>query len=369
MIYAKLTEELKSAPKTDNPEYTIFLRNLVMSYELNDLYEYFVPIIEDPDIDKDIRFSAYYSCSIYFRRNNKFEEMIKLADNYARYFINYALNDIVLSFKYRYTALSYSSSDMMYKAISYACSAKKKIEHHKAILHHYAETIATGLDHDFIGDEEREGFIQEAINAINESIELWNTEPAQIKYAKNYATLGRLYIHKCEYDMGSYYITKALNYENGDNKDSLNRIIKYNNYLYNSQFQKSILVLHKQANEMSERLNIVTQNYENKINEVTKELNDSKLRFLEFLAFFSSIIAFIMCTITLFVNSANFYIAVYFVIVLGGIIILSFSIFSMTLEVTTKINKNHTIFTIIIILSLSLILAGIFLGYHFVQHT
>lgn len=56
MIYAKLTEELKSAPKTDNPEYTIFLRNLVMSYELNDLYEYFVPIIEDPDIDKDIRF-------------------------------------------------------------------------------------------------------------------------------------------------------------------------------------------------------------------------------------------------------------------------------------------------------------------------
>ena len=26
MIYAKLTEELKSAPKTDNPEYTIFLR-------------------------------------------------------------------------------------------------------------------------------------------------------------------------------------------------------------------------------------------------------------------------------------------------------------------------------------------------------
>ena len=76
MIYAKLTEELKSAPKTDNPEYTIFLRNLVMSYELNDLYEYFVPIIEDPDIDKDIRFSAYYSCSIYFRRNNKFEEMI-----------------------------------------------------------------------------------------------------------------------------------------------------------------------------------------------------------------------------------------------------------------------------------------------------
>ena len=233
MIYAKLTEELKSAPKTDNPEYTIFLRNLVMSYELNDLYEYFVPIIEDPDIDKEIRFSAYYSCSIYFRRNNKFEEMIKLADNYARYFINYALNDIVLSFKYRYTALSYSSSDMMYKAISYAYSAKKKIEHHKAILHHYAETIATGLDHDFIGDEEREGFIQEAINAINESIELWNTEPAQIKYAKNYATLGRLYIHKCEYDMGSYYITKALNYENGDNKDSLNRIIKYNNYLYN----------------------------------------------------------------------------------------------------------------------------------------
>ena len=110
--------------------------------------------------------------------------------------------------------------------------------------------------------------------------------------------------------MGSYYITKALNYENGDNKDSLNRIIKYNNYLYNSQFQKSILVLHKQANEMSERLNIVTQNYENKINEVTKELNDSKLRFLEFLAFFSSIIAFITCTTTLIANSANFYIAV-----------------------------------------------------------
>ena len=67
MIYAKLTEELKSAPKTDNPEYTIFLRNLVMSYELNDLYEYFVPIIEDPDIDKDIRFSAYYSWSDLFQ--------------------------------------------------------------------------------------------------------------------------------------------------------------------------------------------------------------------------------------------------------------------------------------------------------------
>ena len=35
MIYAKLTEELKSAPKTDNPEYTIFLRNQIMLYNMN----------------------------------------------------------------------------------------------------------------------------------------------------------------------------------------------------------------------------------------------------------------------------------------------------------------------------------------------
>lgn len=79
--------------------------------------------------------------------------------------------------------------------------------------------------------------------------------------------------------------SKLLQLAKGWGNFTVDRIIIWR-LLYNSQFQKSILVLHKQANEMSERLNIVTQNYENKINEVTKELNDSKLRFLEFLAFF-----------------------------------------------------------------------------------
>lgn len=94
MINQQLVQNFQLAPEHNNPEYTIFLRTLVMQYDYNEILNQFIPIIEDEGIQLKIRFSAYYSCSIFFRRNNKFEEMVELANKYSQYFIQYPLNNI-----------------------------------------------------------------------------------------------------------------------------------------------------------------------------------------------------------------------------------------------------------------------------------
>lgn len=355
MINQQLVQNFQLAPEHNNSEYTIFLRNLVMQYDYNELINHFFPIIEDEGIPLKIRFSAYYACSIFFRRNNKFEEMIGLANKYSQYFVQYPLNNIVLSFKFRYIALEYHSNDLMYKSISYALSAKSVLEHHKAVLHHFAETIATGLEHDLIKDDDKNAFIQDAIDSMNESIDLWNIEPEQKKYAKNYATLGRLYIQRGDYDNGTSNILKSLNYEEGDNIDSLKRIIKYNNYLYNAQYEKSIYSLHNQEIKIEENL-------KTKLHQLTEELESSKSHFLEFLAFFSSVIALISCSTSLIANADNFHIAVCLIVILCGVIIFSFNVFSLILETRHQTKKKYIVFAIISVFSVGIILLGVYLG-------
>ena len=355
MINQQLVEIFQSAPKHDDPEYTIFLRNLVLQYSYNDLFNQFFPIIEEKRIPLEFRFSAYYACSIFFRRNNKFEEMVEIADKYSQLFVKYPLNNIVLSFKFRYKAIEYHSIDLMYNSISYALKAKKILIHHKAVLHHFAETIATGLEHDLIKNDNKNIFTQNAIIAIKESIDLWALEPDQKKYAKNYATLGRLYIQKGDYDNGTSNILKSLNYEEGDNIESLKRIIKYNNYLYNAQNKKSIHNLHKQESLIQEKLKM-------KVGQLTEELEKSKSHFLEFLAFFSSIIALITCSTSIIAKANNFHIATCLIIILCGVIIFSFNIFSLLLETQHHTKKKYIIFAIISVFSVSLILLGVFLG-------
>lgn len=355
MINQQLVQKLKSAPAHNDSEYTIFLRKLVMSFNYSELLDQFFPIIEDEMFLLDIRFSAYYACSIFFRRNNKFEEMIQLANKYSQYFNQYPLNGIVLSFKFRYIALEYHSIDLMHKSISYALIVKNQLKHHKAVLHHFAETVATGIEHDLIRDDDKEVFIQDAIDAINESIDLWNTEPDSKKYAKNYATLGRLYIQKGDYDNGTSSILKSLNYEEGDSLDSLKRIIKYNNYLYNAQYEKSIYNLRNQESKIKEDLKM-------KVDQLTEELENSKSHFLEFLAFFSSIIALISCSTSLIANADNFNIAICLIVVLCGVIVFAFNIFSLLLEAKHLTTRKYIVFFIIGVFSISLILLGIFLG-------
>lgn len=374
----KILNKLKAAPPSNNQDYTIYLRDLVLSYNYRDLFRLYIPIIENEEYSMDIRFAAYYSSSIFFRRNDKFEEMINLSQKYSSIFAHYPLNDVVVSFKYRYMALDYHSEELMNKAIIYASSAKNKIEHHKAILHHYSETVAIGLEYDLINFNDKDLLIEDALASINESIMLWSSEPIPQKYAKNYSTLGRLYIQKGKYDLGISYISKSLNYEDGEDKHSLRRIFKYNNYLFNAQFKKSISLLHIQEKQISEQLNIQTQNlenklkitneaYENQIKEIINELNANKLQSLEFLAFFSSIIAILTCSTSIIANSENFYIATCLILILGGVIIFSFSVFSLIFEIKYQNEKRYFTFIIIILLSACFILSGILLGFHFIN--
>ena len=352
----KLLNSFELLPDHKDSEYTIILSSLVIPFTYNDLLNQFFPIIEDKELALSIRFAAYYSCSIFFRRNNKFEEMIKLADMYSRYFVQYPLNDIVLSFKYRYMALEYHSIDLMQISISYALKAKKALEHHKAILHHFAETIATGLEYNLIKNDDKSIFILEAFNAINESIELWNVEPSQKKYAKNYATLGRLYIQNGDFDNGKSNILKFLNYEDGDTVDSLKRIIKYNNYLYNAQYEKSVHNLHNEEIEVEEKLKM-------KLVKISQELENSKVNYIEFLAFFSSIIAILSCSTSLIANADNFNIAACLIVILCGVIIFSFNIFSIILEWRYQTKRKYIVFAIISVFSMCLIFIGLFLGF------
>lgn len=339
---------LKNIPINTDINYTVALKEFVLD---NDMYNFRDVLVEIMNSNEtlEVKFSAFYSLVIIYREYGDYSQLIKLVDDYGTPFESIKLYDIVLSIYYR-NKLILGDKSVYHNAIKYAQNACTSLPTNLAIKHHYAETIA------FIVEENLEVSNEElnmAIEHLEEVIRVYRS------HAKYYCTKGRLLAALGDYDTAIHNINRALDLETANNKDAMIRIGQYNYHLLRIQMLKSNGTLDLKIHDFNE----ITKQSNLKITDLMNNVESMKTQYLEYLAFFSSVLAFIMITINVAINIDDYGKAIGLVIIIAGVLTIAFTLFRIMLPFT--INDKYYILKIVIciISSIVLICIGLLFGY------
>lgn len=338
---------LKGLPQNEADDYTIKLKSFVIDNNMinnqNILYN-----IMNSNQQLEIRFSAFYALKIVYREFGNYSKLIDLVDNYGIAFRGFKLYDIVLSIYYRNKVIL-GEKEWAASAIRHAELACVSLPTNLAIKHHYAEIIALMQEENLdISDEE----ISKAIDRLNDVIAVHR------QHAKYYCTKGRLLAAQGNHTMAIQCINKALDLEVVKDKDSMIRIGQYNYYLLRVHMMENDLVLDKKVKKFDSSI----EKSDSKIKVLIQNIDDMKTRYLEYLAFFSSVLAFIMVTINVAINVEDFNKAVGLILVLAGALVVTFVLFRLLLPYSGQ-DKYIMIKTLIcIVVAIALIVIGICCG-------
>ena len=312
-----LVEEFKKLSFENDSLYTIKLRDLVINCSINQLQETYLPIICNKKYNKKVRFAAYYSVFIFYRRFEHHSLLYELVEMYSDQFDKYKLNSVVLSQYYKFKFLDTSDDFAIESAIKYAKLAVDNLNDNAGVLQNYAELVACALEvESSIGKEH----LIEAIKCIDKAMLLLKN------YPKHYCTKGRLVSWTGDYDTAKQYIRRAIDLESSDNKDSLIRIAQYNDYYIDIKTRE---VINKMSNHLVDAERTIYELSEsNKENskEIFAKLDVMQTKYLEQLAFFTGIIALILSVIEIVSSFSDFNEVAGIIMIMGGVLILCFGV-------------------------------------------
>ena len=331
-------------PDETDPEITIKLRNIIINVDLEDVEHFFSPSIDDVTLDERVRFYIYYSISIYYRRYEHHSKFFELVRKYSMTFSLHPLNYVVLSLYYRYQAIDYNGIENLKYAIENAKKAVSLLPGNSGVINNYAELIVVAIDEKYPVQKEQ---ISEAIDLINKIISFNGT------YAKWYYTKGKLLFSVKEYHEAKECVRIAIDLESADNKDSLLRIAQYNNTLLDFRTNETIENLEKSLLDAKNEIIQINNEQDNKSKSFFSELDDVKSKYLEFLAFFSSIIAFITASINIVTTYGAATTAGGLIVILAGTLSISFCIFRLLISYHKKREIGIVIFSILFSLLLT----------------
>lgn len=301
-------------PTEDNNQYTVELKKMVLDNDfLNKETE-----IENYLLNKQnrYRFAAFYSLLIVCREYNNYSKYNEYVEKYATQFSQVKLYKIVMSTYYRNKGIL-GDLGAYRNAIRFAEEACTMLPDNLAVKHHFAELIV-------LADEEGTNI---HIKTINKAIErLDDVMYVNPNHAKYYCTLGRLFACLGDYNQGIKNVRKALDLERGDNKDSLIRIGQYNYYL----LQIKMLI---ENNKVDSKMGKFNSDFE----QMKNDLDSMKTQYLEYLAFFSSVLAFVLITVNVVVSVNNFNKCTGIVLMFAGALVVVFGVFRMLLYYSSSI--------------------------------
>lgn len=336
---------LNKLDSKSTPNYAIELRNLL--YRLKDsmnadlLINQLQLILDNPNEDINVRFNAYYMLSIFYRRGEHLTKFMNLVDSHSYLFNQYPYTYVTLALKKKYTYKKTGESAMLYGAINDANTAVELLPNDPGVCITYAELIIQSLDDSLtISDSQK----QQAFDLILKAMER-NRE-----YPKYYSMLGRLYFYEGKFNESCKLIEKAIDLETVSDKDSLLRTSQYYFYL-----------LENKSKEMVRQLDDKLKQNENKSHLIFASLDNIKSKYLELLAFFASILAFIISSINIVVNSNSFTQASALLLVMGGVLSITFVLFRLLIDY----NNNPISYKrsgIVVFIAIILIVCGYFMG-------
>ena len=326
-------------PIEDDSQYTVELKRIVLDNDfLNKERE-----IENYLLNQQnqYRFAAFYSLLIVCREYNNYSKYNEYVDKYANQFHQVKLYKIVMSTYYRNKGIL-GDLGAYRNAIRFAEEACTMLPDNLAVKHHFAELIV-------LADEEGANVHVETINkAIERLDDVMDANPYHAKY---YCTLGRLFASLGDYNQGMKNVKKALDFERGDNKDSLIRIGQYNYYL----LQIKMLI---ENDKVDSKMGKFNSDFE----QMANDLDGMKTQYLEYLAFFSSVLAFVLITVNIVISVDDFNKCAGIVLMFAGALVVVFGVFRMLLYYSSKIKFGilKTIFSYVI--GLLLLIAGFIIG-------
>jgi len=206
---------LCSLPKDIDPKFSEFISDYVNSH---DNQESMLLYILNNSKNIELRFNAFYTLMIIYRRNKNVSKSKILCQKYKLEFDNRPLFLYQMSSIYK-NDLTYSSLCL---ALEYARKSIQKIElsntNYPGFYNNFSEIVAISFENTIITDN---SVLDEAISSINKAIMI------NPNYAKYYFTLGRLLIIYKDFNEAKNNLMKAIDLEDSSRKDYQMRISEY----------------------------------------------------------------------------------------------------------------------------------------------
>lgn len=339
LVIPSIESLLVNLPNENADDYTIRLKEVVLSNSLpdreNDVENYL------KNVNSKARFAAFYALLIICREFNNYSKYNEYVDSYADEFKQYNLYKIVMSTYFRNKGILGEENGYR-RAVKYAEEACNLLPTNWAVKHHYAELIALAIEEN----------AEISISQINKAIDrLDDVIIAQPNHAKYYCTQGRLIAATGDYRRGISSVKKALDMEGVVDKDSMIRIGQYNYYLLQI---KMMMETHQVDNKIAE--------FNSTFEGIEHNLDNVKTQYLEYLAFFSSILAFILTSVNIVAKIDDFNRCAGIILMFAGTLIIAFTTFRMLLYFSSRVKLKFVKVIICFIIGFLLLIFGFLIG-------
>ena len=333
--------------------YTINLKKAIFQCSENEIKNSFYNIINDENNEIGIRFGAYYALFTYYRRFEMQYELIKLYDKYGKDFNSFMLNNVVVSqynkLKYLHENDAQKRKELFLESLKYGQIAIDKLSGYNiGVYNNYAELVIAGLEKE--DNLVKNYYIDKAIKYVNKAINIREKRRKQKPYSTYYCSLARLYEYKKNYSKALSYISKAISFEGTEDKDSLIRIGHYNNIQLEIKMKELL-------NKSNQQMEIINKRSE----DVVQQINSMQKKYIELLAFFSSIIALIVTSVNIVLNANGYYQIAGLLMILASVMILAFIVLKFLINLNEGKKEIVRIVIAFVIASLLMIL-GLVIG-------
>lgn len=287
--------------------------------QANNNTEEFYELLSREDVNNDVRYAAFYTLCTIHRRAKEYSRYKELIDKYEHFSIykSYAY------LKSMQLVETNPNKQIYEKAMVLSKSAISIAGDNSGYLHNYAIIVAKAFDENCFSD--REDLLHEAMECVNKAIAY------EEKYAKFYATKGRLSNHLGQYEEARQNIDRAIDLENADETYYVMRIGEYQMYLLNVYFK-----------EKTDSMNHELKGFKDEMKIVNDEISEAKTKNLEFLGFFTALISFTIGSIQILSNQ-SFYEAMKLIIVLSGSLLIVLGGFGIVLTGSKNIKRSITV--------------------------
>lgn len=274
----QLLQALQSVPSDQSPAFASEVRKIGLESDPSAIVarlQVLTAIAEDPLVPDDVAFAAFMSALHNYRRRNKKSELRALIARCEPRFAQRRLFQL-----HRASAGMRANAAELYTAISIARSEIQARPDDVGMLNAYAELIADGFEERSITDERSEMLV-DARTASEKALGLAPT------YAKYRATFARLLLLQGQYREARSAIDAAIELED-DLKADFH--IRLSNYLaIRQRIQQQ-----EQNWQLASELDTARRTIHQDLERTRAELEQSRIKNVEVLAFFSAVIALVL---------------------------------------------------------------------------
>ena len=310
---------LEKLPPDTDAKFSEELKKTALEIEEEDIDELCSTILDKNDENENLKFSLYYSITTSLRRKQSNTKFCQMVEKYGSSFPSHPLSYITLSTYYKYIAETKHQNNYYEFAIENAEKAINLVPQNLGVYNNYAEIVVDAFDngYDLKSDE------------INNSLKYMDKIMAIKKYPKWHYTKSKLLFIQGKFEEAKENIKVAIDLEDANGKDSLLRISQYNNFLLNIRTSETLVTINEKLKNAKNEIEKINEDQEQKSKKMLDELDAVKSKYLEFLAFFASIIAFITSSISIVTTFKNVYEAGALVMIFSGCQALAFCIFRL----------------------------------------